>query len=225
MIILVYTNYPSNWHFWRASSFSTLSFLEKGKAKIRLGGYVRPSIRHKRVGCLTDDGDGQVADRSHDRTNQAGVGTILAITYIAHIEQAIFHGPMMAQGVRHLVDGDLGRIPTAHPGGCFLTTPLGIVRSATRTTDFAHQAQVLPAPFLLQVGGQFISRHEPDFAPFDPAMPFVILDQIRGRQLSEGEKSAPRSRHPPPLSIRLDYPSGVPSNPRPAPRSCWPPPG
>lgn len=129
--------------------------------------------------------------------------TILAITDIAYIEDPIFNGPMMAQGLGDLIDGDFGRIPTADPSGHFLTAPLGIVRPTARTADLADQPQVLPASFLLQVGRQFNGIHQPDFAPFDPAVSFAILDQIRRAQRPLGKKSALRPRHQRHLSTPL----------------------
>ncbi len=119
-----------------------LLFEEEGKAKIGHGGDGTPAIGHVGIALAADQGNGGVADHGEGRAGNAGMVAVFAITAIAHIEDAILNGPVMAQGHLHPFWIQRFLPTTGDPGERLLTGPIDIVQPLARAPDPTYPADL-----------------------------------------------------------------------------------
>lgn len=155
-----------------------LLFKEESKAKVRYGGDGTPSIGHIGEAFAADEGNGGVADHGESRARDAGMIAILAITDIAHIENAILDCPMMAEGLGQALEIQGFHSPATNPDDRFLAAPLTIPQTPVRAAGPAHTAHLRPMQFLFEIAAQFTRRQPPYFTTLDVPMLFRVLRQI-----------------------------------------------
>ncbi len=166
-----------------------LSFEEEGEAKIGHSGNRTPSIGHVGVAYAADEGNGSIADHGESGTGDTGMVSILAITDIAHIENAILDGPMMAKSSCEALEIRRIRPPTTDPGHGFLTAPLGVAQPLARAAGPAHPAYLGPMQFFFEIATQFTGRHSPHFPALDATMLFSVFRPVRGTIATQGGKT------------------------------------